>query len=81
MKDSTERISQSADDVDGTNDINLNITNDNNTEEITDIEILNKQLAEARKVAADYREKLKKKEAEAEIYKQQLKKIKILKKY
>lgn len=40
-----------------------------------DIALLNKQLAEARRQAAEYRKRLQKKEEEAEIYKQQLKNI------
>lgn len=46
-----------------------------NNEPITDIAILNKQLAEARRQAAEYRKQLQEKEKEAEIYKQQLKNI------
>lgn len=40
-----------------------------------DIVLLNRQLAEARRQAAEYRKRLQKKEQEAEIYKQQLKTI------
>lgn len=46
-----------------------------NSEPITDIAILSKQLAEARRQAAEYRKQLQEKEKEAEIYKQQLKNI------
>ncbi|XP_072744505.1 uncharacterized protein Atac3 [Anoplolepis gracilipes] len=46
-----------------------------NNEPITDIAILSKQLAEARRQAAEYRKQLQEKEKEAEIYKQQLKNI------
>ncbi|KMQ96826.1 ga-binding protein subunit beta-2 [Lasius niger] len=46
-----------------------------NSEPITDIAILSRQLAEARKQAAEYRKQLQEKEKEAEIYKQQLKNI------
>lgn len=42
---------------------------------LMDIALLNKQLIEARRLAADYRKQLQKKEEEAEIYKQQLKNI------
>lgn len=45
------------------------------TEQITDIALLNKQLMEARRQAAEYRKLLEKKEEEAENYKQQLKNI------
>ncbi|XP_043249323.1 GA-binding protein subunit beta-2 isoform X1 [Colletes gigas] len=54
------------------------ITEDDNTdnnEPVMDIAILNRQLAEARRQAAEYRKRLEKKEEEAEIYKQQLKNI------
>ncbi|KAK9303830.1 hypothetical protein QLX08_004568 [Tetragonisca angustula] len=46
-----------------------------NNEQVMDIALLNKQLAEARRQAAEYRKRLQKKEEEAEIYKQQLKNI------
>lgn len=46
-----------------------------NSEPITDIAILSRQLAEARKQAAEYRKQLQEKEKEAEIYKQQLENI------
>ncbi|EFN67625.1 GA-binding protein subunit beta-2 [Camponotus floridanus] len=46
-----------------------------NNEPITDVAILSKQLAEARRQAAEYRKQLQEKEKEAEIYKQQLKNI------
>lgn len=46
-----------------------------NSEPITDIAILSRQLAEARRQAAEYRKQLQEKEKEAEIYKQQLKNI------
>jgi len=46
-----------------------------NSEPITDIMVLNRQLAEARRQAAAYRKQLEEKEKEAEIYKQQLKNI------
>ncbi|XP_017877190.1 GA-binding protein subunit beta-1 isoform X2 [Ceratina calcarata] len=49
-------------------------TTDNN-EPVMDIAVLNRQLAEARRQAAEYRKRLQKKEEEAEIYKQQLKNI------
>ncbi|XP_015177007.1 PREDICTED: GA-binding protein subunit beta-2 [Polistes dominula] len=49
-------------------------TVDNNEPEM-DIAVLNRQLAEARRQAAEYRKQLQKKEEEAEIYKQQLKNI------
>lgn len=49
-------------------------TADNN-EPVMDIAVLNRQLAEARRQAAEYRKRLQKKEEEAEIYKQQLKNI------
>ncbi|XP_078050101.1 ada2a-containing complex component 3 isoform X3 [Augochlora pura] len=45
------------------------------TEPVMDIVLLNRQLAEARRQAAEYRKRLQKKEEEAEIYKQQLKNI------
>ncbi|XP_012173675.2 GA-binding protein subunit beta-1 isoform X1 [Bombus terrestris] len=48
-------------------------THDN--EPVMDIALLNRQLAEARRQAAEYRKRLQKKEEEAEIYKQQLKTI------
>ncbi|KZC12262.1 PREDICTED: tankyrase-1 [Dufourea novaeangliae] len=54
------------------------ITEDDNTdnnEQVMDIALLNRQLAEARRQAAEYRKRLQKKEEEAEIYKQQLKNI------
>lgn len=44
-------------------------------ETITDIESILKQLAEARKLAEEYKQKFIKKEAEAEHYKQQLKQL------
>lgn len=46
-----------------------------NNEPVMDIALLNRQLAEARRQAAEYRKRLQKKEEEAEIYKQQLKNI------
>ncbi|XP_012241080.1 GA-binding protein subunit beta-1 isoform X2 [Bombus impatiens] len=46
-----------------------------NNEPVMDIALLNRQLAEARRQAAEYRKRLQKKEEEAEIYKQQLKTI------
>ncbi|KAG7202149.1 hypothetical protein KM043_015831 [Ampulex compressa] len=46
-----------------------------NNEPVMDIAVLNRQLAEARRQAAEYRKQLQKKEEEAEIYKQQLKNI------
>lgn len=46
-----------------------------NNEPVMDIAVLNRQLAEARRQAAEYRKRLQKKEEEAEIYKQQLKNI------
>jgi len=46
-----------------------------NSEPITDIMVLNRQLAEARRQAAAYRKQFEEKEKEAEIYKQQLKNI------
>ncbi|XP_076162774.1 ada2a-containing complex component 3 isoform X2 [Ptiloglossa arizonensis] len=49
--------------------------NTDNNEPVMDIAILNRQLAEARRQAAEYRKRLQKKEEEAEIYKQQLKTI------
>ncbi|XP_020711613.2 ankyrin-1 isoform X2 [Athalia rosae] len=48
---------------------------DMNVEQVMDIAMLNKQLAEARRQAAEYRKQLIKKEEEAEKYKQQLKSI------
>lgn len=53
------------------------ITEDANAdnEPVMDIAVLNRQLAEARRQAAEYRKRLQKKEEEAEIYKQQLKNI------
>ncbi|XP_076642372.1 ada2a-containing complex component 3 [Halictus rubicundus] len=54
------------------------IIEDDNTdtnEPVMDIALLNRQLAEARRQAAEYRKRLQKKEEEAEIYKQQLKNI------
>ncbi|KAL6448965.1 hypothetical protein ACFW04_000594 [Cataglyphis niger] len=58
------------------NDIEEIIEEDpENSEPITDIAILSKQLAEARRQAAEYRKQLQEKEKEAEIYKQQLKNI------
>ncbi|XP_033338921.2 ada2a-containing complex component 3 isoform X1 [Megalopta genalis] len=44
-------------------------------EPVMDIVLLNRQLVEARRQAAEYRKRLQKKEEEAEIYKQQLKNI------
>ncbi|CAK9815567.1 GA-binding protein subunit beta-2 [Anthophora quadrimaculata] len=44
-------------------------------EPVMDIAVLNRQLVEARRQAAEYRKRLQKKEEEAEIYKQQLKNI------
>lgn len=49
--------------------------NTDNDEPVMDIAVLNRQLAEARRQAAEYRKQLQKKEEEAEIYKQQLKNI------
>ncbi|XP_031826938.1 ada2a-containing complex component 3 isoform X2 [Nomia melanderi] len=49
--------------------------NTDNNEPVMDIALLNRQLAEARRQAAEYRKRLQKKEQEAEIYKQQLKTI------
>lgn len=49
--------------------------NPENSEPVTDIAVLNRQLAEARREAAEYRKQLQEKEKEAEIYKQQLKNI------
>ncbi|XP_076237921.1 ada2a-containing complex component 3 [Calliopsis andreniformis] len=49
--------------------------NTDNNEPVMDIAVLNRQLAEARRQAAEYRKRLQKKEEEAEIYKQQLKNI------
>lgn len=49
--------------------------NPDNNEPVMDIAVLNRQLAEARRQAAEYRKRLQKKEEEAEIYKQQLKNI------
>lgn len=49
--------------------------NPENNEPVTDIAVLNRKLAEARKQAAEYRKQLQEKEKEAEIYKQQLKNI------
>ncbi|KYN13725.1 PREDICTED: inversin [Trachymyrmex cornetzi] len=49
--------------------------NPEDREPVTDIAVLNRQLAEARKQAAEYRKQLQEKEKEAEIYKQQLKNI------
>lgn len=49
--------------------------NPENNEPITDIAVLSRQLAEARRQAAEYRKQLQEKEKEAETYKQQLKKI------
>ncbi|XP_035725375.1 GA-binding protein subunit beta-2-like [Vespa mandarinia] len=49
--------------------------NTDNNEPVMDIAVLNRQLAEARRQAAEYRKQLQKKEEEAEIYKQQLKNI------
>ncbi|EZA51693.1 hypothetical protein DMN91_003582 [Ooceraea biroi] len=46
-----------------------------NSEPITDIAVLSRQLAEARRQAAEYRKQLQEKEKEAEIYKQQLQNI------
>lgn len=46
-----------------------------NNEPVMDIALLNRQLPEARRQAAEYRKRLQKKEEEAEIYKQQLKNI------
>ncbi|XP_046465102.1 GA-binding protein subunit beta-1 isoform X1 [Neodiprion pinetum] len=48
---------------------------DSAVEQVMDIALLNKQLAEARRQAAEYRKQLMKKEEEAEKYKQQLKSI------
>lgn len=48
---------------------------DNNEKPITDIAVLTRQLAEARRQADEYRKQLQEKEREAEIYKQQLKNI------
>ncbi|XP_015127492.1 poly [ADP-ribose] polymerase tankyrase-2 isoform X2 [Diachasma alloeum] len=48
---------------------------DSSEEQVMDIVLLNKQLIEARRLAAEYRKQLQKKEEEAEIYKQQLKNI------
>lgn len=58
-------------------DIEEIIEEDNvdNNEPVMDIAVLNRQLAEARRQAAEYRKQLQKKEEEAEIYKQQLKNI------
>lgn len=55
-------------------EITDNNATDNN-EPVMDIAVLNRQLAEARRQAAEYRKRLQKKEEEAEIYKQQLKNI------
>ncbi|XP_012276465.1 GA-binding protein subunit beta-1 [Orussus abietinus] len=49
------------------------ITEEDNPEPVMDIAVLNRQLAEARRQAAEYRKQLLKKEEEAEKYKQQLK--------
>lgn len=49
--------------------------NTDDNEPVMDIAVLNRQLAEARRQAAEYRKQLQKKEEEAEIYKQQLKNI------
>ncbi|XP_011631415.1 GA-binding protein subunit beta-2 [Pogonomyrmex barbatus] len=51
------------------------ITEEDNNEPVTDIALLNRQLAEARRLAAEYRKQLQEKEKEAEIYKQQLQNI------
>lgn len=59
---------------DGIEEITEDDTTDNN-EPVMDIAVLNRQLAEARRQAAEYRKRLQKKEEEAEIYKQQLKNI------
>lgn len=58
-------------------DIEEIIEDDNpeNSEPVTDIVVLSRQLAEARRQAAEYRKQLQEKEKEAEIYKQQLKNI------
>lgn len=52
-----------------------NNSGDGNVEQVMDIAMLNKQLVEARRQAAEYRKQLIKKEEEAEKYKQQLKSI------
>ncbi|XP_034944316.1 POTE ankyrin domain family member B [Chelonus insularis] len=57
-----------------TEDIN-NCSNEDSIKPAMDIATLNKQLIEARKLAAEYRKQLQLKEEEAEIYKQQLKNI------
>lgn len=49
------------------------------SEPVMDIAVLNRQLAEARRQAEEYRKQLQKKEEEAEIYKQQLRNITALK--
>ncbi|XP_063982411.1 poly [ADP-ribose] polymerase tankyrase-2-like isoform X2 [Diachasmimorpha longicaudata] len=51
------------------------LTTDSTEDQVMDIALLNKQLIEARRLAAEYRKQLQKKEEEAEIYKQQLKNI------
>ncbi|XP_011305846.1 tankyrase-2 isoform X2 [Fopius arisanus] len=50
-------------------------TGETTEDQVMDIALLNKQLIEARRLAAEYRKQLQKKEEEAEIYKQQLKNI------
>lgn len=54
------------------------VTEEDNSEDsasITDIAVLNRQLEEAQRQAAEYFKQYKKKEKEAEIYKQKLKNI------
>lgn len=53
-----------------TEDVN---STEESSEPVMDIALLNRQLQEARRQAAEYRKQLLKKEEEAEIYKQQLK--------
>lgn len=61
--------------IEGGNETDNIDSNDDSMKRVTDIVILYQQLAEARKMAADYQKKYENKEAEAEIYKKQLKKI------
>ncbi|XP_033230594.1 ankyrin-3-like isoform X2 [Belonocnema kinseyi] len=46
---------------------------EDNTEPVTDIAVLNRQLAEARREIAEYKKRFQKKAEEAEVYKQQIK--------